>query len=151
MGTNGEFHHVAVLGTDALMDLFEIAGHLADVVITDDAFDILEAADLVGDVRFAVDPVEAGDDRLAEQGLAIVLVAIPATAIDGAAHGGPHRARFAFHHPLEVGSFLEEVEAHFKETGAALAGLLNLDLHHLVPRPADDNAETFQGATVQLY
>ena len=34
--------------------------------------------------------------------------------------------------------------------GAALACLLDLDLHHLVPRPADDDAESFQGPAGRL-
>src|SRR3712207_7854444 len=42
----------------ALVDLLEVGGHLAHVVVADDALDVLEAADLVGDVGLQVDPVE---------------------------------------------------------------------------------------------
>src|SRR5262249_35663469 len=43
--------------------------------------------------------------------------------------------------PLEVGGLGQKVEAQLDQGGAVLGGLLDLDLHHLVPGPPDDHAD----------
>src|SRR5262249_25735483 len=84
---------------------------------------------------------EAADDGLAEDHLALVLAAVPLAAIDGPAHGGDHRARLVGQQALEVGGLLEEVQAQLDQPGALPGRLLNLRLHHAVPRTGDDHAD----------
>ena len=144
LGADGELDHVAVLLAHALVDLLQIGGQFLHVVVADDAFDVLEAADAVGDVGLEIDPVEAADDALAQQRQTSLLGAGPATAVLRPPHGRDHRTRLVQKQPLEVGRLFEEVEVHLDQAGAAFGRLLNLGLNHLVPRPADDHAQVFR-------
>ena len=142
LGRDGDLDHVGVLLAHACVDLLQVGRHLAQVVVADDALDVAEAADGVGDVGFEIDPVEAADDGLAQQHLAGLLGAAPAAAVCWPAHRGHQRAGLVGQQALEVGGLGQEVEAQLDQPGAALGRLLDLDLDHLVPGPADDHADS---------
>ena len=103
-----------------------IARRFVEIVIADDAFDLAEAGNVIGDVVFQVDVIEAGDDGLPHQHLPLFLGAGPAAAVGRAAESGNHRAGPLGEQALEVGGPLEKVEAHLDQLGAALGRLLNL-------------------------
>ena len=71
--TDRYLDHVRILRTHVGVQVLQVVGHLMQVVIADDALDPAEAADVVGDVGFQIDPVKAGDDRLADDHLPLVL------------------------------------------------------------------------------
>ena len=102
-GTHGDLHDVGVLFAHGGVNQFEVGGHLAHVVITDDALDASEARDLVGDIVFEIDPVEAGDDGLTQQRMASVFTAVPLAPVGGAADGGEDGAGPIFEKAFEVG------------------------------------------------
>ncbi len=141
VGGDGDLDHVGVLGAHARVDLLQVGRHLAEVVVTNDALDVLEAANLVDDVGFQVHPVETRDDGLAQQGLPFLLGTGKAAAVHGPANGGDHGAGLVGQQPLEIGGLGEEIQPQLHEAGAALARLLDFDLHHLVAGAADDDAD----------
>src|SRR5205807_5489520 len=98
------------------------------------------ARDAVGDLGFQVHPVKAGDGRLAEEDLPLRFVAAPASAVLGPAYRRNHGARLRLEQAFEIGRLGQEIEPQLDELRAAFAGLLDLDLDHLVPRAADDDA-----------
>ena len=136
-GADDDLDDVRVLGTHAGVDLLEIRRHLAEVVVAYDPPDGAEARDRIGDVGLEIDPVEPGDDGLADEGLALVLAPGPLAAVGRTADGGDHRARLVREEPLEVGSLLEEVEPHLDQPRALLRGLGDLVEEHAVPGAAD--------------
>src|SRR5262249_28933217 len=54
-------------------DLLQVGRHPLEVVVADDALDLAEAGDAGDDVGLEVDPVDAGDDGLAQEHAAGVL------------------------------------------------------------------------------
>ena len=122
------------------MNLLEVRGRFAHVVIADDAADLAETRNGVGDVGFEIDPIEATDDALAQQHATFVFGAGPTTAVFASAHRRHHRTGFVGQQTLEVRRLGNEVEAHLDQSGSAFGGLLNLGQHHLVARPADNHA-----------
>ncbi len=110
-------------------------------MVADDALDVLEAADVVGDVGLQIDPVETADDGLADQRQPCFLGAAPASAVLRPAHRGDHRTRLVVQQAFKVGGPGQKVEAQLDEAGALFGGFLNLDLDHLVPGPANHHAD----------
>ena len=112
LGANGDFNHVRVLLTHASVNIFEVAGHSAEIVVADNPADITKTPHHTGHVGFEIDPIKAGDDGLAEQGQACLLGAFPGSAIDGAAHGGDERTGLGIEQAFEIRRFGEIVEAY---------------------------------------
>src|SRR5207302_7459326 len=63
-GGDGDLDDVGVRGAHLRVDLFQVVGNAAKVVIADDALGVLVAAQVVDDVELEIHPIEAGDDRL---------------------------------------------------------------------------------------
>ena len=145
LGADGELDDVGVLLAHLGVNLFQVLGHLAQVVVADDALDVAKTAYLIDDVGFQIDPVEAGDDGLAQQRQARFLGALPGAAVGRPADRGHQRARFVGQQSLEVGRLGNIVQAHLDQARSLLGGFLDLDLNHLVTCPADDDADRFRG------
>ena len=73
--------------------------------------------------------------------LPLVLGPLEAAAVGVPAQGGDPGALLVRQQALEVDGLGEEVEAQLDELGPAVDGLLELDLHHLVPGAGDDDAD----------
>jgi hypothetical protein len=99
----------------------------------DDALYVLETTDLVDDVGFQVNPVEACNDGLPQQGHAFFLASAKAAAIGRPAHRGNQGASFALEETVKIGCLGQEIQTGLDQLRAALGGLLDLDLHHAVP------------------
>ncbi len=112
-----------------------------EIVKTNDPLDLAETRDRFGDVDLDVHPVETRDDGLAQQHEAIFLATREAAAILPPPYRGNHRAGFVRQKPLEIRRFGQEIQPQLDEFGAALGGLLYLNLHHLMPCAADDDAD----------
>ena len=92
LGRHHDLDDVGVLLAHLLVDQFELVRHSLEVVIADDAFDFAEARNLVDDVHFEIDVIEAGDDRLADEHEPLLFGAGPAAAVGLPAKGRDHRA-----------------------------------------------------------
>ena len=136
-GADDDLDDIGILDTHSRVDRLEVGGHLAEVVVAHDAAHRAEARDGVGRVGLEIDPVEAGDDGLPEEGPALVLAAGPLAAVGWSADGRDHRARLVLEEALEVGSLLEEVEPHLDQLRALTGGLGDLVEQHAVPGAAD--------------
>ncbi len=145
LGGDDDLDQIGVLLAHLLVDELELFGHLADVVIADDALGFAEAWDLIDDVDFQIDEIEARDDGLAQEHHALLLGAGPASAVLLPAIGGDHRAGAFVEQALEVGGLGEEVEPQLDQLGALLGGFLNLRLHHAMARAGDDGTGDGRG------
>ena len=59
------YNNLGVLLAHPLVNFFQIRGHFPQIVVANDPFHILEPTNLLRDIGLDVDPIEAGDDRLA--------------------------------------------------------------------------------------
>ena len=93
VGHRGDLDDVGVERLEPGVQLAQIVGRVAEVVVADDPLRLAEAGNLAGDVVFQVDVLDAVGDRLAEQHQPRVFVAGVLAAVLLAADGDDRRAR----------------------------------------------------------
>jgi len=140
VGHRRQLHHVGVERSQPLVDLFEVLGRLAKVVVTDDPFRLAVARNGRRHVLFQIDVVDSGHDGRPEQNLAFAFRFRPLSSVGLAPTGEDDRTRALAQQAFQIDGAEDPVDAHLDHPHPLLGQMFVLG-HHL-PVPTATNAHT---------
>ena len=128
------------------MNGFEISRRFIEVVIADDSLRRAIAADALGDIQFEIDVLNARDDCLPQDRLALLLGAAPTTAIFLAPASDDHRSWTIFNERRQIGSVTDPVQSQLNERRTAFGERLMFEHNHLLASTPNADTDHVRGS-----
>ena len=123
------------------VDLVQVVGRLAEVVMADDPLGAAETRNLAGDVLLEIDVLDPLGNRRPQEHQPLLFGAGVFSALRRAAAGDDDRAGPVGHQPLDVHFAVDVVHAEFDELGALFDQVPVFGDHVTMSAAADADAD----------
>ena len=126
-----------------MMDLFQIAGRLIEVVVTDNALRIAVARNLTGDLHFEINIIHPVRDRRPQQRHTFFLRPSPKTTVFGSSTSCHHRTAGSAHQTFQVDRATNEIQTQLNQLSALFDNMFVFRHHHGVTSATNTNANHY--------